>query len=111
MVIDPLNRGQKYATPACRTRHYRERREQAFVTSQTRRQTTVLLNLLRERGPIGVHTYELRREHGIGNPSQRRADLEKLGHRITRNREHHGRTPGSRYRLTDDANPRLGSPR
>lgn len=71
VVTDPNNRGQKYATPACGTRMYRQRRQEAAVTAQqgrgkvlrcpgcgtVRRGTKAMaLHLLQEAGAKGVTT-------------------------------------------------------
>lgn len=61
-----------------------------------------VLELLRAAGSRGVHTFELRAEF-IGNPSQRIAELEALGHKITHTRERlRGSATGTRYRLLRD---------
>lgn len=66
-------------------------------------QTDNVLALLRDRGTIGAHTFELRARY-VGNPSQRIADLEARGHRFTRSREKlHGNATGTRYVLVVDA--------
>lgn len=69
-----------------------------------------VLAMLKAAGPAGVHTFEMRSRY-IGNPSQRIADLEALGHRFTRVREKlHGRAVGTRYRLVvSDASAARGS--
>lgn len=65
-------------------------------------QCTVLLEQLRA-GP--VHSIHLRREFGIGNPSQRVADLEALGHVIAppEREQFHTGAWGVVYRLEYDA--------
>jgi hypothetical protein len=66
-------------------------------------QADTVLAMLRSRGTRGVHTFELRRQY-IGNPSQRIAELEARGHRITHTREKlNGTATGTRYVLTVDA--------
>lgn len=55
--------------------------------------------MLREAGPAGCHTFELRAAY-VANPSQRIAELEDAGHTITHTREKlHGSAVGTRYRL------------
>lgn len=67
-------------------------------------QCTTLLEQLRANGPRGIHSLDLRRDHGVGNPSQRIADLEALGHVISSERERfHTGAMGCRYRLVTDA--------
>jgi hypothetical protein len=62
-------------------------------------QRDTVLGILQAAGSRGVHTFELRGQY-IGNPSQRIAELEALGHRITHTRERlHGQATGTRYRL------------
>lgn len=70
-----------------------------------------VLQLLREVGPRGIHTFELRARY-IGNPSQRIAELEAEGHRITHTRERlNGHAIGTRYRLQSSTGPvSLGGP-
>lgn len=63
-----------------------------------------LLALLRERGPEGIHTSELRRRGVSGNPSARREDLIADGYSIRSERESYrgrdGKTrPGARFTL------------
>lgn len=67
-------------------------------------QAQQVLAVLRERGSRGVHTFELRRMY-IGNPSQRIAELEARGHRITHGPKErlNGEALGVRYRLEHDA--------
>lgn len=61
-----------------------------------------VLQMLRQAGSRGIHTFELRREF-VGNPSQRIAELEAEGHRITHTRERlHGDAVGTRYRLVSE---------
>lgn len=79
-----------------------------------------VLQLLREVGPRGIHTFELRARY-IGNPSQRVAELEAEGHHITHQRERlNGQAVGTRYRLVESPvatdgtrgiTPTLGGPR
>ncbi|PTL55778.1 helix-turn-helix domain-containing protein [Paraconexibacter algicola] len=58
-----------------------------------------VLRALRDAGPRGVHTFELRAAY-IGNPSQRIAELEEIGHTISRTPEAlNGKARGTRYRL------------
>ena len=64
-------------------------------------QCQTVLTVLR-RGP--VHTFELRRDYYIANPSQRVAELEAHGHVITAERVRlRGRAYGCVYKLTHDA--------
>ena len=71
------------------------------MTRKDPAQWEIVLRELRNAGPRGVHTFELRRMF-IGNPSQRIAELEQKGYRITSTREKlHGRAVGSRYVLQD----------
>ena len=65
--------------------------------------TARLLTALRARGPVGIHSHEIRRLGISGNPSQRVKELEEDGHQIEHRREHKGRRPGVRYRLLADA--------
>lgn len=59
-----------------------------------------VLALLQARGQQGIHTFELRGEHYIGNPSQRIAELERRGYVVSSVRERlNGRAIGARYRL------------
>jgi hypothetical protein len=62
-----------------------------------------LLLALRARGEVGIHSHEIRKLSISGNPSQRVADLEALGHRIEHTREFQGRRPGVRYTLVAEA--------
>lgn len=59
-----------------------------------------VLRMLRDAGPAGVHTTDLRRAY-VGNPSQRVADLEERGYIISHERERspYGTSMGTRYRL------------
>lgn len=62
-------------------------------------QRELVLQMLRDAGTRGVHTFEIRQAY-IANPSQRIAELEAAGHRITHTRERlHGAATGTRYRL------------
>lgn len=62
-----------------------------------------VLDLLRAAGDGGIHTFELRAQF-IGNPSQRVAELEALGHKISHTRERlNGKAVGTRYRLVEEA--------
>lgn len=74
------------------------------MTGQRQPQWSRMLDWLRERGPRGVHTFELRAQ-GIGNPSQRVAELEERGHVIDSVREEFGPngSTGARYTLRVDA--------
>jgi hypothetical protein len=58
------------------------------------------LRMLRQAGPRGVHTFEMRRAF-IGNPSQRKTELEKRGCRIrvSEREKLNGRAQGVRYFL------------
>ena len=58
-----------------------------------------LLVALREAGPKGLHSHDIRRQALTANPSQRAADLEAKGHSIERIRENRGKRPGTRYKL------------
>lgn len=70
-----------------------------------------MLALLRERGPQGAHTSELRARGYSGNPSQRRIELLDEGYSIDSIRESFigadgSKRPGARFILTaepDDA--------
>jgi hypothetical protein len=57
-----------------------------------------VLAFLRDAGGRGIHTHELRQAM-IGNPSQRIAELEGLGHEIEHKRERRNDSPGTRYFL------------
>jgi hypothetical protein len=58
---------------------------------------------LQARGPVGVHTFEMRRAF-MGNPSQRRSELLALGFALGNRRERlNGRANGSRYWLAEHA--------
>jgi hypothetical protein len=74
-------------------------------TSQTERFRAWLV----ERGPGGVHTFEMRRAF-MGNPSQRRKDLEAQGvHLIVGPRERlHGDAVGVRIWLAEHAPAEYG---
>lgn len=62
--------------------------------------TDRMYRLLKREGPRGVHTLDLRRQGYSGNPSQRKADIEKkYGVRIDAKRETKDGRNGSRYRL------------
>jgi len=63
-----------------------------------------MLRMLREAGAEGVHTFTFRSQAFIGNPSERRDELQSLGHEISSTSEKapSGRW-GSRYVLTVDA--------
>jgi len=63
-----------------------------------------MLRMLREAGAEGVHTFTFRSQAFIGNPSERRDELQTLGHEInsTPEKSPSGRW-GSRYVLTRDA--------
>jgi len=63
--------------------------------------------LLRAAGPVGVHSFELRREpHLIANPSERIRELEARGYTISAVSERlHGRAYGVRYRLESSPAP------
>jgi hypothetical protein len=66
-------------------------------------QHETVLQILRDAGKRGIHTFELRREY-IGNPSQRIAELEARGHIISSTRERlNGDAWGARYVLERDA--------
>lgn len=71
-------------------------------------QPETLLAALRASGPEGIATNVLRSQYWIGNPSERRADLERSGHRIVDRREtsSSGR-PCKRYWLEEFAPPEL----
>lgn len=59
--------------------------------------------MLRDAGPLGVHTFEMRKAF-IGNPSQRINELEDEGFVIDKRREKlHGTATGSRYTLLSGA--------
>jgi hypothetical protein len=58
-----------------------------------------LLELLRERGSLGITTFEIRRMGVSGNPSQRKAELEKRGFVIHTKPYKEGRRRGRRYIL------------
>jgi hypothetical protein len=63
-----------------------------------------VLKALREAGDRGIHTFTLRSEFFIANPSERIASLERLGHVIKPHRERlNGEAIGCRYVLTYDA--------
>jgi hypothetical protein len=71
-------------------------------------QLEITLRALRERGARGVHTFELRSGvfgACIGNPSERIARLERLGHVIRTGAKEplHGNAVGVRYFLVQDA--------
>lgn len=67
-------------------------------------QTVTMLRALREAGPAGIHTFELRRRLFIGNPSQRYFELKEMGHEIAADPEKlHGTATGTRYTLVHDA--------
>lgn len=71
-------------------------------------QQALTLNALRERGDLGLHTFEMRSGvlgACIGNPSERIARLEKRGHRISVSEKEplNGGALGVRYRLIFDA--------
>lgn len=64
--------------------------------------TERMYKLLKERGPRGAHTHELRSMGYSGNPSQRVADIEaKYGVTVQRERETRNGRQGSRYRLQE----------
>lgn len=68
--------------------------------------TERMYKLLKERGPRGAHTHELRSMGYSGNPSQRVADIEaKYGVTVQRERESRNGRQGSRYRLQDHHRP------
>ena len=76
-------------------------------------QRDFVLQRLREAGPRGIHTFQLRKEY-VGNPSQRIAELEALGYVIqsVRERPAPDRALGARYTLVrdidvDQSNPGL----
>jgi len=58
-----------------------------------------LLTAPRARGPVGIHSHEIRKLGISGNPSQRISELEEAGYSIEHKREHKGRRPGVRYTL------------
>lgn len=68
------------------------------------KQKDKVLALLREAGPYGIHTFELRSKY-IGNPSERIRELEADGHEIDHGPKErlHGQAVGVRYRLIRDA--------
>lgn len=61
-----------------------------------------LLRCLRHRGPVGVHTFELRGAY-IGNPSERRTEVINEGHRVHVGPKEklNGESWGVRYFLDD----------
>lgn len=66
-----------------------------------------LLRMLRAAGPRGVHTFDARRAF-IGNPSERRSELERDGYviRVGPRERLNGRSYGVRYFL--DGEPTSG---
>lgn len=63
--------------------------------------TDLMYRMLRQAGPRGCHTLDLRREGVSGNPSQRAADIEaKYGVTVDREWENRGRRRGKRFRLS-----------
>lgn len=66
-------------------------------------QTRTLYRLLKAAGPRGVHSLDLRREHQMGDPSRRIADLEEKGYRIRHIPQKRGKTNGTRYILLGPA--------
>lgn len=68
------------------------------------KQSHVVLGLLRERGSRGVHTFELRGQYFIGNPSERIRELEAEGFVIDASRERPApdRAMGARYVLVSE---------
>jgi len=69
-----------------------------------------VLRMLRAAGPVGVHTFDLRKNF-IGNPSQRIAELEAEGHVIRHTRERlRGSAVGTRYVLVEDVASRATQP-
>lgn len=67
-------------------------------------QEDITLTMLRQAGPHGVHTFEMRAAY-IGNPSERIARLERRGHRIRVGPKErlNGTAVGVRYYLECDA--------
>lgn len=61
--------------------------------------------LLREAGPTGVHSHDLRSSGTTGQPSQRAKDIASNGVPLATKREARGKRPGSRYWLAHFAPP------
>lgn len=61
-----------------------------------------LLDALRAAGPRGIHTLDARAELKVGNPSQRREELQGLGWEIGSRVERRGRSHGARYWLISE---------
>ncbi len=59
--------------------------------------------MLRDSGPDGMHSHELRRRGVSGNPSQRAKDIVSRGVAVWTARENVGKRPGSRYWLAEHA--------
>ncbi len=67
-------------------------------------QCATVLDQARANRSTGIFSLNLRREHNIGNPSQRIADLEALGHKFRKERERAASgTWGTRWWLLTDA--------
>lgn len=61
--------------------------------------------MLREAGPRGVHSLEIRRSGTSGNPSQRLREIAAHGVEVRKRRESIGRRPGIRAWLAEYAPP------
>lgn len=60
------------------------------------------LDALRDAGPEGIHSHEVRRRAISGHPSERAKELEREGHAIRREPEFIRNRPGVRFVLEDE---------
>lgn len=74
--------------------------------SVTSEQCTLMLRLLRETGRRGVHSFDLRAEQHVGNPSERVRELKAEGFKISAQKEKRDKRWGVRYRLLSEADGR-----